>query len=78
MKEKGRFACNDCAILRKCKEPLVSRVLFFIGFISVITMRVVNLLMDINPLMAKVFWYVSIVGFFISFFCYCSYFARVY
>jgi len=66
-KRKKEFVCYDCFRLKSCKEPMVSWVLFFIALIAVISLRAVNLALDINPIFAKALWYTGIVGFFIFF-----------
>lgn len=67
MKNANKFVCTDCVKLQKCKEPFFSWVLFFIALVAVISIRAVNVLMDVNPVMAKIFWYTGIVGFLIFF-----------
>jgi len=65
--EKPKFICTDCVKLKKCKEPGISWVFFFIALVAVIAIRAVNVVMEINPLLAKTFWYVGVGGFFIFF-----------
>jgi len=62
-KENGKFVCYDCFRLKECKEPLVSWLFFFIALLAVISLRAVNLVIDFNPLWAKIFWYIGIIGF---------------
>jgi len=67
-KEKNQdFVCHDCFKLKKCKEPFVSWVFFFIAIIAVIAIRAVNLFLNYDPTVAKVAWYVGIGGFSIYF-----------
>ena len=61
------FVCHDCFKLKKCKEPVVTWVFFMLAIIAAIAIRVVNIALDFSPVMAKVFWYIGVVGFFIFF-----------
>jgi len=61
------FVCYDCFKLRTCKESTASWVLFFIALIAVISLRAVNLVLDVNPFFAKTLWYIGVIGFFIFF-----------
>jgi len=66
-KVANQFVCHDCFKLKKCKEPAVSWVFFFIALVAVIALRAVNVVLDFNPLLAKIFWYIGVIGFFIFF-----------
>ena len=61
------FVCSDCFELKKCKESFSSWIFFFIALIAVISLRAVNLVLDFNPLWAKLFWYIGVSGFLIFF-----------
>lgn len=61
------FICHDCFKLKRCKDPFVSWVFFFIAIIAVIAIRAVNISLHFSPLLAKVFWYTGVIGFFIFF-----------
>lgn len=61
------FICYDCFRLKKCKEPLGSWIFFFVLIMAVIAIRAVNVVLDFNPLLAKVFWYIGICGFLVYF-----------
>ncbi|NQT95728.1 MAG: hypothetical protein HQ572_04690 [Candidatus Omnitrophica bacterium] len=65
--EEKKFICTDCFKLKKCKDSAVSWVFFFIALIAVVAIRAVNAVLDINPLLAKIFWYIGVAGFFIFF-----------
>lgn len=71
MFDKGRknkeFVCYDCFRLKRCKEPIVSWVFFFIALVAVVALRAVNVVFDSNPILAKVFWYIGVTGFFVFF-----------
>ncbi len=60
-------ACLNCAVKGECRESTVSWVYLFIGLIATLAVRLVNVVMDFSPFLAKSFWYVGIVGFFIYF-----------
>ena len=67
MAKDNKFVCTDCFKLKKCKESFVSWIFFFTAIAAVISIRVVNLLMNTNPTLAKAFWYIGIIGFLIFF-----------
>ncbi|MFC1623969.1 hypothetical protein ACFL28_01430 [Candidatus Omnitrophota bacterium] len=62
-----QFVCHDCFKLKSCKEPVASWVFFFIALIAVVAIRAVNIVLNFNPTLAKILWYVGVVGFFIFF-----------
>ncbi|MFH1867991.1 MAG: hypothetical protein ABH843_03370 [Candidatus Omnitrophota bacterium] len=66
-KKENEFVCYDCFKLKKCRESAVSWVFFFIALVAVIALRAVNVVFDFHPLLAKIFWYVGVVGFFVFF-----------
>lgn len=67
MVKDNKFVCTDCFKLKRCKESFVSWILFFIAIVAVIAIRIVNVFMNTNPILAKTFWYVGVVGFLIFF-----------
>ena len=67
MTEKNKFVCHDCFELKKCKDPTISWVFFLIALIATVSVRAVNVVLDFNPLLAKLFWYVGIGGFTVFF-----------
>ncbi len=66
-KKKEGFICEDCFKLKKCREKTISWVFFFTALIATISIRMVNLALGFHPLLAKIFWYIGIIGFFIFF-----------
>ncbi len=64
---KDKFICHDCFELKACKEPIVTWVFFFIALIATISIRAVNIMLDFNPLLAKIFWYLGVGGFTVFF-----------
>ena len=67
MKKNKDFICYDCFRLKRCKDPIVSWLFFFVALIAVIAIRAVNVVLDVSPVLAKVFWYIGVGGFFIFF-----------
>lgn len=65
--QKQDFICHDCFKLKKCKDPAISWIFFFIAIVAVIAIRAVNVVLDFNPMLAKIFWYVGVIGFFVFF-----------
>ena len=63
----NKFVCTDCFRLKKCKEPAISWLFFFVAIIAAISIRAVNVVLSINPVLAKLFWYIGVSGFFIFF-----------
>ena len=66
-KKDNKFVCYNCFKLKRCKDPTISWILFFIAITATISIRAVNLVLDTNPLLAKTFWYIGILGFTIFF-----------
>ncbi|MFC1703764.1 hypothetical protein ACFL1E_03145 [Candidatus Omnitrophota bacterium] len=66
-KKAKDFICYDCFESKQCKEPVRSWVFFFVALIATIAIRAVNVVLDFNPVVAKVFWYVGVGGFFVFF-----------
>jgi len=66
-KTENSFVCHDCFRLKKCKEPVRSWIFFFVALIATIAIRAVNVVLDFNPILAKVFWYIGVGGFFLFF-----------
>jgi hypothetical protein len=65
--DKEKFVCYDCFRLKTCKEPLISWLYFFIAVLAAFGLRAVNVVLDFNPVLAKVFWYTGVGGFLIFF-----------
>lgn len=61
------FVCYDCFELKACKEPVSSWIFFSVAIIAVVSLRAVNLFISSNPLVAKVLWYLGVVGFLVFF-----------
>lgn len=59
--------CVNCGELKRCLESRASWVFFIIGMISTISVRVVTLLIRLDPMYGKAAWYLGVCGFFIFF-----------
>jgi hypothetical protein len=60
MKNKS---CKDCSQRRICSDSLTSWIFFIIGLVATIAIRIVTVLMDINPVYGKISWYIGVIGF---------------
>ena len=61
--------CLNCAEHKRCRDSHASWVFFLIGLVATVAMRVVTVLMHMNPIYGKAAWYVGVGGFF-AFFIY--------
>ena len=61
--------CLNCVEYKRCKDSYIAWVFFVIGLIATIAIRVVTILMHMNPLYGKISWYMGVSGFF-AFFVY--------
>ena len=59
--------CIDCNEYKNCKDSFSSWIFFIIGIIATIAVRVVTVLIHMNPIYAKIAWYIGVGGFFIFF-----------
>ncbi len=59
--------CITCAEYKSCRDSFSSWIFFIIGIVATISVRVVVVLMGVNPLYAKIAWYIGICGFFVFF-----------
>ena len=64
MKDKK---CITCSEYRNCKDSFASWIFFIIGLIATVAIRVVTVLIDMDPVYAKLAWYIGVGGFFIFF-----------
>ncbi|MFH1594632.1 MAG: hypothetical protein ABID09_08055 [Candidatus Omnitrophota bacterium] len=65
----GKDRCLTCSEYRNCKDSVASWIFFIVGLIATIALRVVTVLIHVNPIYGKVAWYVGVTGFF-AFFIY--------
>ncbi|MFH1825849.1 MAG: hypothetical protein ABH823_00970 [bacterium] len=61
--------CFDCVQKKQCNDSLVAWIFFGIGLVATVAIRIVTVLMDIEPLYGKIAWYIGVGGFF-AFFIY--------
>ena len=59
--------CKNCIDRQKCKDSFTSWIYFIIGLVATIAIRVVTLLMHLNPIYGKISWYTGAGRFFIFF-----------
>ncbi len=59
--------CIDCSEYNDCKDSFSSWIFFIIGIVATIAIRVVTVLIHMDPIYAKIAWYIGIGGFFIFF-----------
>ena len=59
--------CLTCIEYKRCKDSHTSWLFFIIGLIATIAMRVVTVLMYMNPTYGKMAWYIGVGGFFVFF-----------
>jgi len=59
--------CVNCPEYSRCRDSNVSWIFFIIGLIATIAIRVVTVLMHLNPIYGKISWYVGVGGFFLFF-----------
>lgn len=64
MKDKKCITCSD---YKNCKDSFASWIFFIIGLIATVAIRVVTVLIDMDPVYAKLAWYIGVGGFFIFF-----------
>lgn len=59
--------CENCIEAKRCRDSCLSWVFFIIGLVATIAIRAVTVLMHLNPVYAKVAWYIGVGGFFLFF-----------
>lgn len=59
--------CLTCLEYQRCRDSYVSWIFFIIGLIATVAIRVVTVLIAINPVYGKVAWYIGVAGFFVFF-----------
>jgi hypothetical protein len=67
MKMKIKKRCVNCVEYSRCRETYASWIFFIIGLIATFSLRVVTLLMHLDPIYGKIAWYVGVGGFFLFF-----------
>lgn len=64
MKNKECLTCNE---YKNCRNSFASWIFFIIGLIATIALRVITVLMHLNPVYGKMAWYLGVSGFFVFF-----------
>lgn len=59
--------CLACVEYKRCRDSYISWLFFILGLVATIAMRVVTVLMHLNPWYGKMAWYIGIAGFFFFF-----------
>ena len=59
--------CRNCGEYNNCRDSSTSWIFFIIGMIATIALRVVTVLMHLNPVYGQLAWYVGVAGFFVFF-----------
>lgn len=63
----NKSSCKNCADRLICKDSFASWIFFIIGIIATIAIRIVTLIMHLDPFYGKISWYIGVGGFFIFF-----------
>jgi hypothetical protein len=61
--------CVNCAEYKRCKDSFASWIFFIIGLVATLSIRVVTVLIHLDPIYGKIAWYIGVGGFF-AFFLY--------
>jgi len=67
MRKNLKNECVNCIERRRCRDSFSSWIFFIIGLIATIAIRVVTVLIKIDPIDGRIAWYVGIAGFFLFF-----------
>ena len=59
--------CLSCSEYKNCSDSFTSWVFFIIGLVATVAIRVVTVLIHLNPIYAKIAWYIGVGGFFVFF-----------
>ena len=59
--------CTNCVEYKRCKDSHISWLFFIIGLVSTIAIRLVTVLVHLNPAYSKMAWYIGVMGFFLFF-----------
>lgn len=59
--------CINCSEYKNCNDSFASWIFFIVGLVATVAIRVVTVLIHLNPIYAKVAWYIGVGGFFIFF-----------
>ncbi len=59
--------CLNCSEYKNCRDSFASWIFFIIGMVATIALRLVTVLIHLNPVYGQIAWYVGVFGFFIFF-----------
>ncbi|MBN3039465.1 MAG: hypothetical protein JW869_08650 [Candidatus Omnitrophica bacterium] len=59
--------CLNCSEYKNCKDSFASWIFFIIGLVATVAVRVVTVLIHLDPIYAKIAWYIGVGGFFVFF-----------
>jgi len=59
--------CINCQEYNNCRDSFVSWFFFIVGLIATVAIRVVTVLIGLNPVYGKIAWYIGVAGFFVFF-----------
>jgi len=59
--------CINCAEYKNCRDSFSSWIFFIIGLIATVAVRVVTVLIHLDPMYGKIAWYIGVSGFFVFF-----------
>lgn len=59
--------CHNCGQKKNCHDSWAAWIFFIIGLISTVAVRIVTVLMEVNPLYGKIAWYLGVAGFLVFF-----------
>lgn len=67
MEKTVENSCETCSMRSACRYSTSSWLFFLVGLVATIAMRVIEPLRLVDPLYAKISWYVGVSGFFLFF-----------
>ncbi len=59
--------CLTCSEYNNCKDSFASWIFFSIGLIATVAIRVVTVLIHVDPVYGKIAWYIGVSGFLLFF-----------
>ena len=64
---KKKSDCTTCPAFKQCQDSAASWLFLFIGLVSTLAVRLVNIVTGFGPFWPKFTWYLGVGGFFIYF-----------
>ncbi len=55
--------CKNCSLEQACSTSPISWFFLFVGLIATLSVRLVNFVLSVNPIWAKICWYIGVFGF---------------